>query len=77
MKIHVFKILCKYEQHVISKLKDFLNITVFNILYSHNQFGFQLKTSEKSCKVLNCSLSLKRSLTYNIPLCTQFVKQIV
>ena len=47
------KICCMCEQHVISNLKDFLKITVFNILYSHNQFDFLLKTSEKSCRVLN------------------------
>ena len=59
----------------ISNLKDFLKIKVFNILCSHNQFDFLIKTSEKSYRVLNCPLSLKKSLTYyNIPLCTQFVK---
>ena len=72
-----FKICCMCEQHVISNLKDSLKITVFNILYLHNQFDFLLKTSEKSSRVLNWPLSLKRSLTYKILLCVQFVKHIV
>ena len=73
-----FNIVCKDGQHVISTLKDFLKITVFNMLNSNNQFDFLLKTSEKSCTVLNCPLSFKRSfITYQIPVCILFVKHIV
>ena len=72
-----FLICCMCEQHVISNLKNFLKITFFYILYSHYQFDYFLKHQKNLCKVLNWPLSLKRSLTCNIPLRIQFVKPIV